>query len=247
MIAEIYGKVSSSGSNLSDRLEDQLTGDFFGAMRYIPFDIGLKKILCSESVHPLKAREIFNECFAEDRADYITFWPPYKDGELDALIEMDNAVIGIEVKYRSGLSSDDDIDNAENDDNSDDSSDVQNGLELKSMEESRNQLSRESRIVKERCMGQQQGVLLFIAVDSACRAACNDVAGRNIIDKDVLLCSISWQDILFELKKLHVENCFQRTIIEDLISLLTKKGFEQFKDMLLDEDICISRDNYFMF
>jgi hypothetical protein len=35
----------SSGSNLSDRLEDKLTGDVFGALRYLPFSSGLKPVL----------------------------------------------------------------------------------------------------------------------------------------------------------------------------------------------------------
>jgi|GEM_PF-4181867 len=34
MLAEIHNKISGTGSNLSDRLEDQLTGDFFGTLRY---------------------------------------------------------------------------------------------------------------------------------------------------------------------------------------------------------------------
>ena len=29
MLAEIHNKISQSGSNLSERLEDKLTGDFF--------------------------------------------------------------------------------------------------------------------------------------------------------------------------------------------------------------------------
>ncbi|HDR7537277.1 hypothetical protein [Bacillus toyonensis] len=37
MIAEIYGKISSDGSNLSERLEDKLTGDIFGSLRYLPY------------------------------------------------------------------------------------------------------------------------------------------------------------------------------------------------------------------
>ncbi|KPU26283.1 hypothetical protein TR13x_10785 [Caloranaerobacter sp. TR13] len=37
MIAEMKGKISSTGSNLSERLEDKLIGDFFGALRYIPY------------------------------------------------------------------------------------------------------------------------------------------------------------------------------------------------------------------
>ena len=31
MLAEIYGKISSMGSNLSDRLEDNLTGNVLDA------------------------------------------------------------------------------------------------------------------------------------------------------------------------------------------------------------------------
>jgi hypothetical protein len=51
MLAELHGKISRTGSNLHERLEDQLTGDFFGALRYIPFNDGIKKILC-ETVMP---------------------------------------------------------------------------------------------------------------------------------------------------------------------------------------------------
>jgi len=45
MIAEIYGKISSDGRNLSDQLEDKLTGDVFGALRYIDFRHGLFPLL----------------------------------------------------------------------------------------------------------------------------------------------------------------------------------------------------------
>jgi hypothetical protein len=36
MIAEIENKISPTGSNLSDRLEDKLTGDVFGSLSYLP-------------------------------------------------------------------------------------------------------------------------------------------------------------------------------------------------------------------
>jgi len=45
VLAEIKGKISQTGSNLSDRLEDKLTGDFFGTIRYLPFEIGLGPVL----------------------------------------------------------------------------------------------------------------------------------------------------------------------------------------------------------
>jgi len=35
-IAEIHGKISESGTNLSERMEDLLTSDIFGCMRYLP-------------------------------------------------------------------------------------------------------------------------------------------------------------------------------------------------------------------
>ncbi|MEK4246582.1 hypothetical protein MKZ20_14770 [Psychrobacillus sp. FSL K6-2684] len=40
MIAEIRGKISRSGSNLTERLEDNLTGNVFGALRYLPYERG---------------------------------------------------------------------------------------------------------------------------------------------------------------------------------------------------------------
>ena len=35
-IAEIHGKISETGTNLSERMEDLLTSDIFGGMRYLP-------------------------------------------------------------------------------------------------------------------------------------------------------------------------------------------------------------------
>ena len=45
MFEEFYGKISRSGSNLSDNLGDKLTGDFFGTLRHMDFCDGLQPIL----------------------------------------------------------------------------------------------------------------------------------------------------------------------------------------------------------
>jgi hypothetical protein len=45
LLAEIHGKISFEGSNLSERLEDQLKANVFGTLRYIPFHKGFKHIL----------------------------------------------------------------------------------------------------------------------------------------------------------------------------------------------------------
>ena len=67
LIAEIKGKISNTGSNLNDRLEDNLTGNVFGTLRYISFEKGLKKILI-ESISPKNSKAI----------DIIIRWWNYK-------------------------------------------------------------------------------------------------------------------------------------------------------------------------
>lgn len=98
MIAEIHHKVFSN-------LEDELTGNFFGTMRYIPFQRGLKQIYMKyihsldESVHGL-IRSIWTNDFD------IEFWKRSElgYGEIDCYMELDGVGIGIEVKYQSDLS-----------------------------------------------------------------------------------------------------------------------------------------------
>ena len=111
MIAEIKGKLWQTGHNLNEMLEDNLTGNFFGALRYIPFDLALRNIL-SAGVYPSKVGDLIGEISADFWSDKIEFWPYDKEGEIDALLNFDDTIIGIEVKYASGLSSDDDIDNS---------------------------------------------------------------------------------------------------------------------------------------
>ena len=50
MIAEIRGKISHTSSNLTERLEDHLTGNVFGSLRYLPFSLG-------KEINPLTERE----------------------------------------------------------------------------------------------------------------------------------------------------------------------------------------------
>jgi hypothetical protein len=109
MLAEINGKISKTGSNLSDRLEDELTGNIFGTLRYIPFSDGLQPIL-QNSVFPSSIQGIIKQIQCDEWSNNIQFWPYDNEGELDAYLEFDDVAIGIEVKYHSGLSSDDGAD-----------------------------------------------------------------------------------------------------------------------------------------
>lgn len=234
MIAEIKGKLWQTGHNLNESLEDNLTGNFFGALRYIPFDLALRNIL-SAGVHPREVGDLIRKISANFWSDKIEFWPYDKEGEIDALLNFDDTIIGIEVKYSSGLSSDDDIDNS-------------TMIDKQSVEgeDSKNQLSRESRIVSRKGASKTK-ILLFIANSESCRKVYNNAVNRNIISNDVQLAYISWQSILVELKKLKLDDRYYQVIIDDLISLLTKKRFESFKDMYVDFDEDIDQEKFYSF
>ena len=103
MIAEIYHKFSTD-------LEDVLTGDFFGAMRYMPFNRGLNQIFKNYVVSedPQVTHILSN---AADDDFNFEFWKRSENGlvEIDGFIPLTSVGIGIEVKYRSGLSGGDQL------------------------------------------------------------------------------------------------------------------------------------------
>lgn len=113
-IAEIHGKISDTGSNLSERMEDLLTSDIFGCMRYLPADKALIPFLYT-------SRSFYGEAF--DIPDNISqihysFWPWLKSPgcipcQPDVVIGIETEgfhihLILVEAKYYSGLSSDED-------------------------------------------------------------------------------------------------------------------------------------------
>lgn len=103
MIAEIYHKFSTD-------LEDVLTGDFFGAMRYMPFNRGLNQIFKNYAVsEDLQVTHILSNA-ADDDFNF-EFWKRSENGlvEIDGFIPLTSVGIGIEVKYRSGLSGGDQL------------------------------------------------------------------------------------------------------------------------------------------
>ncbi|MBT2686019.1 hypothetical protein [Bacillus sp. ISL-37] len=230
MIAEIGGKISRRGSNLSERLEDDLTGNVFGALRYIPFSKGLGEVLAN-SIFPRKLKADFWEIDIDFWANMIEFWPYDREGEVDVLINFPSTMIGVEVKYLSGLSSDDD---------------VVNGGSDQEIQVSINQLARESRILARKGQGKQK-LLLFIADRKACKDTYRNIVERGIIEQGVDFGYVSWQDILKELKQLVITDVYQQVIVQDLIDLLTRKGFEDFTSMAVETSIPIDKDEFFKF
>lgn len=220
MIAEINGKISRTYSNFSERLEDELTGNVFGNLRYLPFSKGLKKILM-ECVHPQEIAALVNQIEHNYWADNIIFWPYHTEGEIDVKIDFPEMVIGIEVKYLSGLSSDDEI-GYHREETSDNFSVAEENVK------SRNQLARESRMVSQ--WGKEKvKLLLFLADQQCCQPVYEDVKGRGIIEKDVAFGYFTWQDVLKALKKIDGLSDFEQVVVDDLIVLLQQKDFEPFE------------------
>lgn len=224
MIAELNGKISSSASNLSDRLEDQLTGDVFGSLRYISFDKVMKKILERSNILGndfSKVVDIISNMDIEYWDENIKFWPYNSNAELDIILEFKDIVIGIEVKLYSGISSDDSIEQIDDD--------VENEVK----EESINQLARESRVLSQIIEHTNKlALLLFIAPENRCKKISTGVYNRRIIKDKVELGYISWEEILEAMKEIKKEkklNRYEQLIINDIISLLKRKGLERFK------------------
>lgn len=98
MIAEIKHKMVCG-------LEDELTGNFFGNMRYLPFSRGLKTVL-SSSVrgNDPEVKKIIENIGSDDFV--FEFWKRsgLGYGEIDCYMEIEDVSIGVEVKYKSDLS-----------------------------------------------------------------------------------------------------------------------------------------------
>jgi len=113
-IAEIHGKISATGSNLSERMEDLLTSDIFGCMRYLPAQNALIPFL--QTAHSLHGNTI--TILGEVLRVYWSFWPWLKLAgripcEPDVVLGLETEenhvhLVLVEAKYYSGLSSEED-------------------------------------------------------------------------------------------------------------------------------------------
>jgi len=223
-IAEIYGKISSVGSNISDRLEDLLTSDIFGPLRYLPFQEGLLNIL-------LQAKNYNNDDrISLDKGDKnpipkIRFWPKLARSEPDVLIEFGTYLFMVEVKYLSGKSG----------------HFIENWTEQGNFESaSYDQLGREFLDLLDFPGKFQRRSLIYLTSHRTLRV--NDIkAGYEaIITTHPKNCGIWYQDNTYWLSWFTVhesisnlldkqQDYYQRLILTDIKSLLHKKGFRFFE------------------
>jgi len=114
-VAEIRGKISAAGTNLSERMEDLLTSDVFGCMRYLPAQKVLIPFLCKAQAFHGNVLTIPDKIVTV----YYSFWPwlrlPDRNPcEPDVVIGLETErgnvhLVLVEAKYYSeGLSSEED-------------------------------------------------------------------------------------------------------------------------------------------
>ncbi|MBJ8072709.1 hypothetical protein [Bacillus cereus] len=205
MIAEIHGKVSSDGSNLSERLEDKLTGDIFGSLRYLPYRKGLYQLLSGTKFLNNSHKQLFLESINLVQEEYVyesfSFWQKRRHSEIDLVLDLGKSVLGIEVKYNSGLSS-------------------ENQLEREAFD-----LIQINKVVSK--------FLILVGVEPEVNYIVSQVNSRNKIPSTVIFGYLSWQDILEQfITILYSEkmNPPEKLIIQDMVHLLERKGFKRFKD-----------------
>ncbi|PFM22315.1 hypothetical protein COJ44_01870 [Bacillus anthracis] len=205
MIAEIHGKISLDGSNLSERLEDKLTGDIFGSLRYLPYRKGLYQLLLGTKFSNILHKQLFLESINLVQEEYVhesfIFWQKRRHSEIDLVLDLGKSVLGIEVKYNSGLSS-------------------ENQLEREALD-----LIQINKVVPK--------FLILVGVEPEVNYIVSQVNSRNMIPSTVIFGYLSWQDILEQLTNIFYSEKMtppEKLIIQDMVHLLERKGFKRFKD-----------------
>ena len=226
LIAEIHRKLSANGIELLDRSEDKLTGDFFGRLRYLPFHKGLKILLDDAKTLATDKSYRLNRALSETKDDFIgdkiEFWPSDERAELDVLIALDRLLIGVEVKFNSGLSSEDQLER-----------------ELRVIESKLCGYEQGVLLFISKASG------LSEAIKSINKAKEKD---EKIFNK-IIFAYISWEDIYeaYKILDLTVFNDFEKQVLKDIQDLLRLKGFEKFKDFKNVDDSKIMGNRYFGF
>ena len=200
MLAEIRGKIEN-------HMEDELTGNVFGTLRYTDFDKILKPLIL-KCVRPSKIAEDFDQISCGYWADKVEFWKKYGYTEPDIVLNLDSATILIEMKYLSGLSSRDQIERES---------------------EVLTNFNTDKKILL--LIGKKSTCLDVVTASKM------DKIANEFGVKLGFIAWEDFFDELKSLKDRFIEKTFERLIIDDLIQLLAIKGFERFRSFDVELEI----------
>ena len=211
MLAELHGK-------LENHMEDELTGNVFGTLRYTAFNKILKPLL-KVCIRPKEIAAVIDKINCEFFGDKIKFWSYDKMGELDLLMTFDEVIIGVEVKFLSELSGDDQ-------------------LEREAEIVERKAYDREKILL---FLAPESTCLEIVTADY--RKKILDEYGVQLC----YIAWEDFLDALKILGNDAALNPYEKIIVDDLIKLLTLKEFARFRTFNLGDVAEISVDEYFNF
>ena len=222
-VAELHGKISRTGTNCSDRMEDLLTSHVFGNLRYISDDKGLNQILgiaINKEGHYLKLLGIGEWKYY--------FWPSFKRSEPDVYLENNKYKVIIEVKLHSGKSGAYE---------SEDRTGEEDGEYIY-----RDQLAREWMDLMEKDQSKTP-VLIYLTKDyllpvDAFKQSWNELSeSKEKFDQSIYY--LSWSQIHFHLHKILEKKTdytkYERRVLEDILQILERRNLRRFLKISVPE------------
>jgi hypothetical protein len=231
-IAVTKGKISRSGSNLTNGSEDLLTASVFGPIRYFPSEMLLLPILIRAK--NLNGKSYEPKTIVDNTELNVEFWPRYPRSEPDVSIKIgEKELIFVEAKFLSGKSGAFHADDEESNSGSAISSD---------------QLAREWVDLKNTAKFKNKSLIYLTAhrtipdndiEDSAVvisKHAANDLA--DFKDNTYWL---SWFDVWDEAQRKfdRTDDSYMQIIMKDIIELLEKLELKHFTGFAIGEEIAL--------
>ena len=227
MQAEIRGKATGY-----ERSEDQLTGDELGALRYVPFEEGLLRViqaaLFHNTGHGTQLQDLLAK--ADFKPDQLSFWQRFplpvkgKKVEPDLVFTFTDFQVWIEVKYLSGLSGD-----------GNEAGDEETGEDL---EATLNQLEKQLLALEMAAEGKPAFLILLARQSEAgfiyhgTLERLEAKKGKNKKLGQVALGLLTWEKVYRVVNASTISSYTFPTnlIFKDLEALLCRKGFNGFQD-----------------
>lgn len=226
-IAEIHGKLRvKSPGGVSERLEDLLTSDVFGTMKYVGYQTGFIDWLRSVTspIDNTMAKDLL-PVDSEIHQVHFDFWPTLQNRRKPDLVigfetkRNEIVMVMIEAKYRSGPS-DFEVDEKRQtiDQSGNQIADQVNNFPV------RFQKCKELPIVKR--------VHLYITAHFTCPTNIYNEAITHIEAHDVVLFWLNWQSLIDYLQPHSITDRGKEEMIRDLVCLMRKKRLVLFRGFI---------------